>query len=354
MLKLLRTRRSKPGAPPGALPPAAEPAAEPTRLSYISYNEQAVRECEDASLDECCALNGTPGVTWINVEGLRDTDRLETLGAHFGLHPLVLEDILQGGQRPKLDDLEGYLFVVVRMLEYDDQQDEITADQVSLALGRDFALSFQETVGDVFDPVRDRIRGGKGRIRRLGPDYLAYALLDAIVDGYFLILEKLGERLESLEDDLVADPSPETLQAVYRLKRELTYLRTSVWPLREVIGALERGDSPLIQPTTRIYLRDVYDHTIQVIETLETYRDMAAGMLDIYLSSVSNRMNEVMKVLTVIATLFIPLTFLAGVYGMNFKYMPELEQPWAYPAVWGVMVAVAIAMLAYFRRKRWF
>jgi magnesium transporter len=228
----------------------------------------------------------------------------------------------------------------------------VAAEQVSLILGPNYVISFQEGE-DVFEPLRERIKSGKGRIRKMGADYLAYALLDSIVDNYFAVLEKLGEAVEFLEEKLVTDPTRDTLHAIHNLKREMIFLRRSVWPLREVLGSLERGESPLVKDSTEVFFRDVYDHTIQVIDTIETFRDMLSGMLDIYLSSISNRLNEVMKVLTIIATLFIPLTFLVGVYGMNFKYMPELGLRWAYPVLWAIMVGTAVAMLIYFRKKRW-
>jgi magnesium transporter len=278
---------------------------------------------------------------------------IEKVGAHFGIHPLVLEDILHTGQRPKVEDLGDYIFIVLKMLYHDDQEDEMLGEQVSLLLGQNCVISFQEREGDIFNPIRERIRNSKGRIRRAGADYLAYALVDAIVDHYFVILEKMGEKIESLEEELVTNPTPETLQIIHKLKRNLIFLRKSVWPLREVINALERGESPLITEPTGIYLRDVYDHSIQVIDTIETFRDMVSGMLDIYLSSLSNRMNEVMKVLTIIATIFIPLTFIAGIYGMNFKFMPELEWHWGYPTALIVMLLIVGSMFIYFRRKKW-
>jgi len=222
-----------------------------------------------------------------------------------------------------------------------------------LILGSNFVISFQEREGDVFNPIRERIRSGKGRIRKMGADYLTYTSIDTIVDNYFISLEKLGEEIESMEEELVTNPTPETLQAIHHLKREMIFLRKSVWPLREVVSLLERGESVLIHESTRIYLRDVYDHTIQVIDTIETSRDMLSGMLDIYLSSISNRMNQVMKVLTIIATIFIPLTFIVGIYGMNFGHMPELESPWGYPVVLLVMAGISILMLVYFKRKKW-
>jgi magnesium transporter len=294
-----------------------------------------------------------PTVTWINIDGIHQVEIIEKIGTYFGIHSLILEDIMNTGQRPKMEDFEDYIFVVVKMIYYDEKDNEIKAEQVSLLLGSNFVISFQEKEGDVFDPIRERIRKAKGRITKMKADYLAYALVDTIVDHYFMVLEKLGEKIEGMEEELVTNPTPETLQTIHTLKRELIFLRKSVWPLREVISVLERGESSLIDESTGIYLRDVYDHTIQVIDTIETFRDMVSGMLDIYLSSISNRMNEVMKVLTIMATIFIPLTFIAGVYGMNFKYIPELEWHWGYPVILFVMVAIGILMVIYFRRKKW-
>jgi magnesium transporter len=234
-----------------------------------------------------------------------------------------------------------------------DNSNEIVTEQISLILGPNFVISFQEKKGTVFNPIRERIRNDKGRIRKMGSDYLAYSLLDLIVDNYFIIMEKLGEKIEFLEEEVVTHPTPETLQTIHHLKREMIFLRKGVWPLREVVSGLERGESSLIKESTRIYLRDVYDHTIQTIDTIETYRDMVSGMLDIYLSSISNRLNAVMKVLTIIATIFMPLTFLAGIYGMNFKYMPELTWKWGYPVLCLIMIGIGIFMLAYFKKKNW-
>ena len=252
-----------------------------------------------------------------------------------------------------MEDFNDYLFVVLQMLQYNEKENETKTEQVSIILGANYVISFQEDEGDVFDLIRERIRTDRGRIRRMGADYLAYSLLDAIVDNYFMVLEKIGEKIEDIEDELIKNPAQEVLHAIHSLKRELVFLRKSVWPLREVISRLERWDSHLIDKSMDIYLRDVYDHTIQVIDALETFRDMLSGMLDIYLSSVSNRMNEVMKVLTIIATIFIPLTLITGIYGMNFKYMPELDWSWGYPMVYIAMLIVSGVMLVYFRRKRW-
>jgi magnesium transporter len=292
-------------------------------------------------------------VTWINIDGLHQIEILEKIGECYGLHPLVLEDILNTDQRPKMEDYGDYIYIVLKMLDQGNNSNEIVTEQISLILGPNFVFSFQEKEGDVFDPIRERIRNGKGRIRKMGGDYLAYALLDSIVDNYFIILEKLSEKIEYLEEKLITRPTPETLQTIHHIKREMIFLRKAIWPLREVIGGLERNESSLIEESTKIYLRDIYDHTIQTIDTIETFRDMVSGMLDIYLSSVSNRLNSVMKVLTIIATIFMPLTFLAGIYGMNFKYMPELEWRWGYPAIWLIMIGIGIFMLVYFKKKNW-
>ena len=269
------------------------------------------------------------------------------------MHPLIQEDIVNTGQRPRAEDFEAYVFVVLKMM-YNGGKIGIVSEQVSLVLGPNFVISFQEQEGDVFDAIRERIRKEKGRIRKEGSDYLAYALLDAIVDNYFLVLEELGEEIERIEEKLVKDPTPRTLQTIHDLKRDSLFLRKSIWPLREVINGLVKSESLLIKPTTEIYLRDVYEHTIQVIDTVETFRDMISGMLDIYLSSISNRMNEVMKVLTIFAAIFIPLTFVAGIYGMNFKYMPELEWRWGYFMVLGLMAIIGGTLVAYFKNKKWF
>ncbi|MFH1721854.1 MAG: magnesium/cobalt transporter CorA [Candidatus Altiarchaeota archaeon] len=353
-----RQAKSKVGLSPGTLVHIGERRLDEIQISFIDYDEKRFDERVVADVEECFPFKETPTVTWINIDGLHEVEIIEKIGKHFDLHPLLLEDIVHTGQRPKIEDFEGYLFTTLRMLSFEGETKEIKSEQLSLILGSNFVISFQETIGDVFDIVRERIRKGK-RIRKLGPDYLTYALLDAVVDSYFVILENLGEHIEDLEDELITDPSQETLHEIHALKREMLYLRKSVWPLREVISTLERSESKLIKKSTLIYMRDVYDHTIQVIDTIETYRDMVAGMLDTYLSSLSNRMNEVMKVLTIIATIFIPLTFIAGVYGMNFNpeasplNMPELNWYWGYPTVWIVMLIVAVTMIVYFKKKNW-
>lgn len=327
---------------------------EEVKLSVINYDEVNFQEKAVNSIEEVFSFRREPSITWLNVDGVHQPEIIEQVGKSFGLHPLVAEDIASTGQRPKMEDFDDYIFVVLRMLMFDEKVNETKTEQVSILFGRDFVVSFQERAsGDVFDPIRERLRSNKGKIRKMGADYLAYSLIDAIVDNYFVILEKLGETIEDVEDKLVTNPTSETLHKIHDLKREMIFLRKSVWPLREVINKLGRSESELINASTCVYMRDVYDHTVQVMDSVETFRDMLSGMLDIYLSSLSNRMNEVMKVLTVISTIFIPLTFVVGLYGMNFRHMPELEQTWGYPVILILMFAVALLMVVYFRRRKW-
>jgi magnesium transporter len=353
MTKFFKKSSKKAGFPPGTIVHIGEKKVGPVKITIIDYSETSFQEKEAKTVEECFIFKDKPTVSWINIDGLHQIDIIEKIGKHFDLHPLILEDIVNTGQRPKLEDFEQFIFIVLKMLHYDEEDKEIKPEQISLILGASFVISFQEKEGDPFYHIRERIRNGKGRIRKMKTDYLAYALVDAIVDHYFIILEKLGEDIEFLEEELITDPRPETLQAIHNLKKEMIFLRKSVWPLREVIRSLEKGESSLIHESTTIYLRDVYDHTIRIIETVETFRDIVSGMVDIYISSVSNKMNEVMKVLTIIATIFIPLTFIAGIYGMNFEYMPELGWRWGYPLLWLIMVAIGILMFVYFRKKHW-
>jgi len=353
MPRFLKKISKTSGLPPGALVHVGEKKVEKTRIRVIDYDEAGIAEKELTAIEECFPYKDTPTVTWVNIDGLHEVDVIQKLGDTYGLHPLILEDIVNTSQRPKMEDLEDNVFVVVKMLTYDDEEGVVKAEQFSLVLGPHYVISFQEKVGDVFEPIRERLRKGKGLIRKRGPDYLLYRLIDAIVDNYFVVLEKIAGEVESLEDRIMTEPTSDLLQTIHYLKSELIFLRKSVWPLREAISALERGEVGLIQEKTSLYLRDVYDHTIQVVDTIETFRDMVSGMLDVYLSSVSNRMNEVMKVLTIIATIFIPITFIAGIYGMNFKNMPELEWAWGYPLVWCIILAVGLIMVLYFRKRKW-
>ena len=353
MFNFRKRRSKKAGLPPGTPVYVGEREDEKVKISVLDYDELNYQEKEVKAVEECFPFKDTSTVTWINIDGIHQVDIIEKIGKHFDLHPLIQEDIVNTEQRPKIEDFGNYIYIVLKMIYHDENDGEIKIEQVSLILGENFVISFQEKEGDIFNHVRERIRNGKGRIRKMKADYLAYSLLDAVVDNYFFILEKSGEQIEELEDKVVSNPKPETLQEIHKLKRGMIFLRRSVWPLREVINTLERGESSFIQKTTRIYLRDVYDHTIQVIDSVETFRDMLSGMHDTYLSSISNRMNEIMKVLTIIATIFIPLTFVAGIYGMNFKFMPELAWRWGYFAVWLIMTAVAVLMIFYFKRKKW-
>lgn len=354
MPKLMKNRSRKSGLPPGALIHIGEQKAEKPKITIIDYDDSSFQEKEAEDISECYPFRNKPSVTWINVEGLHRVEILEKLGECYGLHPLVLEDILNTDQRPKMEDYGDYLYIVLKMLHFEEVKGTVETEQISLVLGEHFVISFQEGLdGDVFQPVRERLRNNKGRIRKLGADYLVYSLIDAIVDNYFIILERTGESIEDIEEKVLGNPSTATLNDIHFLKREMIFLRKAVWPLREVVSGLERGDSALVRGSTKVFLRDIYDHTIQVIDTIETFRDMTSGMLDIYLSSVNNRMSAVMKVLTIIATIFMPLTFIAGVYGMNFKYMPELEWRWSYPVLWAIIILIAASMVAYFKKKEW-
>ena len=359
MAKLIRKRSKKAGLPPGTLVYVGKERTDKVIITLIDYDEKNYSEKVLKKVDDCTPFKESKTITWINIDGIHDTNIIEKFGECFNLHPLLLEDIVNTNQRPKMDDYGDYLFVVLKMLYYSDNKEKLNSEQVSLILGNNYVISFQEEKEDVFNQIRERIQHGKGRIRKMGADYLAYAIIDAVVDHYFAILEKLSEKFETMEDALVIDPTPQLLEQIYALKKEMVVLRKSVWPLRELINGLDRSENKLIQKSTHIFLRDVYDHTIQVIDSVETFRDMASGMVDLYLSSISNKMNQVMQVLTIIATIFIPLTFIAGIYGMNFDpgaspfNMPELGWYWGYISVWLVMIIIGIIMLIYFKRKRW-
>lgn len=355
MSSVTKKRSKKTGLAPGTLMHIGRQKPGTTSIDVIEYDGSRLKEQQFASLADCLVPKGGGLVTWINVDGLSQVEVLQQFGNCYGIHPLVLEDILATDQRPKAVDYGEYLYVVLKMIAMDDATGELKSEQVSLVLGENYLVSFQEGLeGDVFEPVRLHLLNPKTRLRSGGADLLLHALLDMIVDNYFLVLEKLAERTEDVEDELIDNPTTATVHGIYRMKRQLLMLHKAVWPLREVVSGLLRRDSPLIQDAAVIYMKDLYDHTIQVLDTLETLRDMLTGMLDIYLSSVSNRLNEVMKVLTIIATIFMPLSFVVGLYGMNFKHMPELEWRYGYPAVLLLMSAIAAGMLVYMRRKRWF
>lgn len=352
MGKLLKKRSHKAGMQPGSLVHIGEASSAAPRTEVITYDRETFR-VEHPDLESVCITPpGAPTVTWINLEGISQLALLKNLGDCFGIHPLVLEDIANTEQRPKAEEYESYLFVVLKVLS--PLPAGIMSEQVSLLLGGDWLLTFQEGLeGDPFNPVRERLKNAQGKLRNQGADFLAYSLMDVIVDNYFLVLERVADSIEAIEEELIRNPTQRTLAEIYRQKRELLFIHKAIWPLREVVSSMIRRESPLVKEQTVIYLRDIYDHTIQVIETVETLREMLSGMLDIYLSSVSNRMNGIMKVLTIIATIFMPLTFIVGLYGMNFKHMPELDWPWGYPAVLLLMVAVTAGMLVFFRKKKW-
>jgi magnesium transporter len=343
----------KAGLSPGTLIHIGDKKIEKIKITLTEYNSEQVEEKELDRVEASFPFKDAPTVTWLNIDGLHDTDIIENIGKIFNIHPLVLEDIVNTGQRPKLEDYEDYLYVVFKMLFFDKDENMVRSEQVSFVLGQNYLVSFQEIEGDFFNPVRERIRKHKGRIRQMGTDYLAYALLDATIDQYFSILEKFGSEIESLEEELLLHPTPKTLQSIHVIKREMLYMRKNIWPMREIVGLLRKGSSDLISDASGVFFADIHDHVIQIIDTVESFRDILSGLLDLYLSTMSNRMNEVMKVLTIMATLFIPLTFVAGVYGMNFKYMPELEWRWGYFAVWMLMLSTVVAMVFYFKKKKW-
>lgn len=351
--KLLHKTSHKAGRAPGTMVHIGRQRTEPVRIGLLNYGPAHLEERSLASAAECRPYRDGPGVTWVNLDGIHQLGILEQLGADFGLHPLVLEDIVNTTHRPKMEAFDDYLFLVLKMPHYDPVTASVNTEQVCLILSRNHVLSFQEQQGDVFDGVRQRLRGNKGRLRTMGADYLAYVLIDAIVDSYYIIMESLGEEIEHLEEIIMDRPTPDIQSRIHHFKREMILLRKAVWPLRELISGLQREESSLIAPATGVFLRDVYDHSVQIIDTVETLRDVLSGLLDLYMSNISNRMNEVMKVLTIIATIFIPLTFIAGIYGMNFEYMPELHWRWSYPLLWLLMLTLACGMFKFFRRKHW-
>lgn len=351
-----RARRTPPGAAPGTL--VVDPTAFQPTISLIAYGPgpEDFEEIEIRKLADLEPLIGKHAVTWINVTGLGDLDVVRRMGEIFGLHGLAQEDVINVHQRPKVEEYADHLFIVTRMIAAGSPP---TTEQVSMFLGERFLLTFQERPGDCFDPVRARLRAARGQIRSRRVDYLSYALVDAVIDSYFPVLEELGERLEELEDRVIAAPADMEVAELHAIRRELLTMRRAIWPQREMVNALTRESSPYVTEYTRPYLRDCYDHTIQLMDIVETYREIATGLVDVYLSSVSTRLNEVMKVLTIIATIFIPLSFITGLYGMNFDSavspwnMPELEWYWGYPMAIGLMTAVAGGLLYYFYRKGW-
>jgi len=353
MARALKNRSSKVGLPPGTPVYIGDKKSASFNVETFCYDDS---KCEHkiGSLDESCKFSKkSEQQFWINVDGLQNVDELKSLTETFDVHSLVLEDISNTDQRPKVEDYEKYLYLVVKMISFNEQDSKIESEQISFILGKNFLLSFQELPGgDVFNPIRERIKVAGNKIRKSNPDFLLYSLLDVIIDNYFVVMEKFGERIEYLEDDLIKS-SKGTIQNLHNLKREMLFLRQSIWPLREVISGLERFDNGLIKTGTKLYLRDIYDHTVHIIDVIETYRDMISGMVDIYLSSINNKLSEIVKVLTIITTIFMPLTLVVGFYGMNFHYIPLLSSPFGYLFVLGIMLTSVTTMLILFRRKGW-
>ncbi|MBW4446369.1 MAG: magnesium/cobalt transporter CorA [Spirirestis rafaelensis WJT71-NPBG6] len=342
----------RPGDMPGTLIVDAD--APPPIIFLIDYNQTKVTRKQLNTPEECTPYLDRESVSWVDVQGLGSADILHRLGKVFDLHPLVLEDVVNVPERPKIEDYDDQLVIISRMVVPKERVCGFYSEQVSLVLGKHYLLTVQEEPEhDCLEGVRSRIQKGKGLIRSSGADYLAYALLDAIIDGFFPVLELYGDRIEELEEEVIIKPTPKTLQKIYKIKRELLQLRRAIWPQRDAINSLIREGNDLISEEVRIYLRDCYDHAVQVMDMVETYRELASGLMDVYLSAVSNRMNEVMKLLTVVSAIFIPLTFIAGVYGMNFEYMPELKWHWGYWVCWAVMIAIALGLIFFFWRKGW-
>ncbi len=351
--KQLQSRSVKAGLPPGSVVFVGERKMDQACVDVIHYTEGELSEQHNVSLEQWGDLIQGGGVTWINVNGIHNVELIENLGTSFHLHPLTREDIVNTFQRPKAEEFPGYIYIVLKMISFDEVARRLDIEHVSMVLGANYVISFQEKSGDVFGAVRQRLQLAKGRIRTMKADYLVYSLMDAVIDHYFQAAEAVGDRIEELDSRILSNPGAERLPELHQLKRDILRLRKAAWPLREEIGALVKSEATLIQPETRVFLRDLHDHTIQIIDILETFRDTLGSMHDTFLSLLSNRMNEVMRLLTIIGTIFIPLTFIAGIYGMNFKHMPELEWQHGYPIVMGSMLILAVGMLIYFRKRKW-
>lgn len=323
------------------------------KVEVISYSTKEFLEGRPKNIVEVMKFISAGRITWINIVGITDDTLMHGINEKFHIHPLALEDIMNQNQRPILEDYDKYLQIVLKYCDYDEEKKEIKIEQVSLLVGSNWVISFQEKSHKIFESIIKRIKTGKGRIRKMGSDYLAYAILDCVVDYYFVLLEKIGDDIEETEDRITEKTRPEIIQDIFMLRRELVYLRRSVWPLRDIINNLYKTDSKLFQKPTGVFIRDLYDHTIQVMDTIETYRDIVAGMTELHMSSISNRMNEIMKVLTIVSTIFAPLTFIVGVYGMNL-FMPEARWKGSYFLIWGIMAAIAMSMVFFFKKRKWF
>lgn len=353
MPESMTSASKKAGLPAGELVHVGEVHDVKSRITLLDYDKDNLISHQIQSVAELLPYQNTKTVTWVIIEGLADINLISDLGQAFEIHPLVLEDILNTHQRPKLDEYTDYLYMVLKRLEVAGGEFLVKQEQISLLLFDNILFTFKEKRDDLFGPVIKRLQAEKGRLREQSTDYLAYIVLDTVVDGYFALQDSLDLFADDIEEKLFQQPGPELLSRIQQVKRELIFVRKSLSPLREMLAALERSDSILLSEKTHIYLRDVYDHAIRVIETVDSYRDLITGMLEIYLSSVSNRLNEIMKVLTVFSTIFIPLTFLTGIYGMNFQDMPELKWPWSYPILWVIFISIPVILLIYFRKRKW-
>lgn len=353
MTSSLHSVSQKAGLPPGTLVHVGQPQADAPRITLTHYNSTSFQECSVQQLCELFEPSADQGVTWISVEGLPNPSLLEEIGHQFAIHPLILEDILNTHQRPKFEEYDNCLYLVAKGVAPQQQKLSPGYEQISIVLLNDVVLTFKEKQDDLFEPLRHRLKNSKGKIRSWGSDYLAYMILDMVVDQYFALEDIIDEAIARIEEDLLDSPCKETLSSIQRLKNEMVMFKRHVSPLREVLNAIQRSESPLLQHHTQLYFRDVYDHVLRVHEAMESYRDIITGLLEIYVSTVSNKMNEIMKVLTVCTSIFIPLTFIVGVYGMNFEYMPELKWHWAYPSLWISFIVIPAVLLAYFRKKKW-
>ena len=351
----LRNKRysQKVGLPPGSLVYVGEERTEPVRITIIDYDQTHLNEEEIETIEECLPFKDTQTVTWIHIEGIHQTNIIKEIGEYFGVNLLVLEDMMNPTQLPKIEAYEDHVFIILKSLDYDTTSHRASREQISLIIGENYVISLRENRGEPFVSVQNRLRDAQGRIRQMKADYLVYVLVDVIVDHYFVVLEQLSDRIESVEEETITNPTSEVLEKINILRRSLLHLRRPILPLRDVIDEVLGDEIPLFTQDTHLYFRDVYDHLIQVSHTLEALRSAVSDLFDTYTSAVSHRMNEVMKVLTIVATFFIPLTFIAGIYGMNFKFMPELETQWGYPVVLLVMVCIGIGMLIYFKLKKW-
>lgn len=350
----MKKRSLKAGMEPGTLVHIGEVYGDTTKISVIEYTKDSFAENDDATLNEALHYISTPEMTWINIQGIHDIEMIDTIGKSFGMHALVMEDILNTTQRAKLDDYKEYLYIVLKLLSFDNGHQSVHSEQISILVNSNCVITFQESNNDNFKSIRERIRKANTKIREMGSDYLCYTIIDWIIDQYFVILEKVDDKLETLEEDLLDNPHTQILLSIERTKREVILLRKSVWPIRDLISQFNRIDTHLIHESSRIFMRDVYDHTIQLIDTIESFRDIVSGLLDLYLSNLTQRTNEIMKVLTVVSSIFVPLTFLASLYGMNFDNIPELHAQYGYYVLLSVMAFIATCMVYSFRRKKWF